>query len=48
MISCVLGHSAKLIVKRSGGLFVVEDNDRDVTVEMKVKRLTTIATFLGM
>ena len=39
--------SAELVVKRSGGLFTIEDKKKDVTGEVKVKRLTTIATFLG-
>ena len=38
---------SELVVKKSGGLYYVEDNASDVTVKVRVKRLTPIPAFLG-
>ena len=35
------------MVKKSGGLYFVEDNKGDVTVKVRVKRLAPIPAFLG-
>ena len=37
----------KVVVKKSGGCYYAEDKDRDVTVQIRVKRLGLIPTFLG-
>lgn len=37
----------KLVVKRSGDGYHVEDKDDDITVKVRVKRLNIIPTLLG-
>lgn len=38
---------AKLIVRRSGDLYYVDDKDGDVKDQVKVKKVNLILTFLG-